>query len=143
MGGGQTECFSKKSFFWGGGGISCHFFHFRSISSPNPRQTYISYIFFDTISFIFVKTIPTSNPKGGAHFTSIFIFLLGHAHIWPKRGGGGMCLKCPLPPRSTYGHQSPGTVVTRHCSHQSPGTVVTSHQALQSPVTRHCSHQSL
>ena len=42
---------------------------------------------------------------GGAYSTCMFIFLLGHAHIWPKRGGGGHVPEMPPPsppPRSTY-----------------------------------------
>ena len=79
----------KRPFFFNFFFISCHFSHFQSFSSPNPRQTYLSYNFFATnfsISFLFLKTTPTSNPKGGAHSTCMFIFLLGHAHIWPKKG---------------------------------------------------------
>ena len=98
----ENSASPKRPFFF----ISCHFSHFQSISSPNPRQTYLSYIFLPQIS-LFLKTTPTSNPKGGAHSTCMFIFLLGHSHIWPKGGGGGgggMRLKSPPPPRSTYAH---------------------------------------
>ena len=35
---------------------------------------------------------------GGAHSTCIFIFLLGHAHISPKRGGGHVPEMPPPPP---------------------------------------------
>ena len=49
--------------------------------------------------------------KGGAHSPCLFIFLLGHAPIWPKRGGH--VPEMPPPPRSTYGISVRGTVLYR------------------------------
>ena len=71
--------------------------------SASPKRPFLEgggcfMIFFYTyifISFLFLKTTPTSNPKGGggggggAYYPCILIFLLGHIQIWPKRGGGG------------------------------------------------------
>ena len=67
------------------------------------KHTFFSSISWPQISLFHLSLIPHPPliQKGGAHSPCLFILLLGHAPIWPKRGGGGMCLKCP-PPRSTY-----------------------------------------
>ena len=45
--------------------------------------------------FFSLRPHPPLIQRGGAHSTCIFIFLLGHAHIWPKRGGGGHVPEMP------------------------------------------------
>ena len=78
----------------------------QSISTLSNGHPYIFLLLF----FKHTSFFPTSIPKGGgggggggACSTYLFIFLLGHTHIWPKEGGGREMhvLKCP-PPRSTY-----------------------------------------
>ena len=64
-------------------------------NSASPKRPFF-FKFFFKLRVIYLR--PTSNPKGGgAHSTCIFIFLLGHAHISPK-GGGGHVPEMPPPP---------------------------------------------
>ena len=73
--------------------IRCHF-----QSSTKAKTRYMS--IFLHISFLFLKTTPTSNPNGG-HTIHACSFSYGATpNSGPKGGGGGMCLK--YPPRSTY-----------------------------------------
>ena len=79
--------------------------HFQVISSPKHAKQWIQLHFF-THTYLFhffsLRAHPPLIQKGGggAYFTSIFIFLWGHAQVWPK-GGGGHVPEMP-PPRSTY-----------------------------------------
>ena len=52
------------------------------------KHTFSS-IFWPHISLflLFLNSTPKKGGGGGAHSPCLFIFLLGHAHIWPKRGG--------------------------------------------------------
>ena len=83
--------------------LSCLFFFiFRAF----PVQIMCKHTFF---LFFSLRPHPPLIQRGGggACSTCIFIFLLGHAHIWPKRGGGGYVPEMsppppPPPPRSTY-----------------------------------------
>ena len=69
------------------------------ISSPKEGDIH-------TCTFIFLRTTPNFNPRGGGrHTTHMHIhFPMGPCPSLAQRGGGGggMCLKCPPPPRSTY-----------------------------------------
>ena len=67
--------------------VSCHFFfHFQSISSPNHGQTYTVLHTYFFISFLFLKTTPTSNPKGGHALHASFSYW-DMPTSGPKRGG--------------------------------------------------------
>ena len=83
-------------------GISCHFSYFQSISSPNPRQTYFSYIFLPQISLFHgfsLRPHPPLIQKGGGHTLHAYSF-----SYWdtPTSGpkGGGHVPEMPSPPRS-------------------------------------------
>ena len=84
------------------GGTSCHFSHFKTIPLQIIHKHNLLIHFWPQFIFSLRQhPPPIPNSKrgggGGAHSTCIFIFLLGHTHIWPKKGGHP-------PPRSTYVH---------------------------------------
>ena len=106
--------------------------HFHVFSSPKHRQTYI-FLHIHIYFIYFLKTTPTSNPKGGGggHTTHAYSF-----SYWttPNSGPkGGMCLKCtPLDPpmNTTLAEES----LLQKCL-QSPPNANSMH-----PATQHSMH---
>ena len=72
--------------------------HFQSSTKAKTRYMFI----FAHISFLFLKTTPISNPKGGGGGGILYM----HVHfpmgprptLAPKRGGGGHVPEMPPPP---------------------------------------------
>ena len=108
MGGGQNLCFSKRLFFCGHFTPSLTELPVKTVSFPDHfHSKMIKHIFFYTslfISFLFLKTTPTTNPKkGGGHTTPAYSFsTIGPHSCLAQKGEGGMFLKCPPPPTSHF-----------------------------------------